>query len=111
MEVYYAGNDRRSDDRSYGNRDRDRRDTVSRDQERGSDSGGFEAPSVMIMQPGGEGPAVITLPNGELPQPGAEGVTIQIQGTPAIPGAPATGGAENDVLRRLMQRREQELNR
>jgi hypothetical protein len=109
--VYYASNDRRSDDRSYGGRDRDRRDSFSRESERGSENGGFEPPSVMIMQPGGEGPAVITLPGADLPQPTMEGVTIQIQGAPTNPGAPASDGAENDVLRRLMQRREQELNR
>ena len=112
-EVYYASNDRRSDDRSFGNRDRDRdrRDFPSRDQERGNDSGSFEPPSVMIMQSGGEGPTVIALPNGELPQPTVEGVTIQLQGGPAAPATPAGDGAESDVLRRLMQRREQEKNR
>jgi hypothetical protein len=112
-EVYYASNERRSDDRSNGGRDRDRgrRDSNSGTQESGNNGGGFEAPSVMFMQPGGEGATVITLPGGDLPQPTAEGVTIQIQGAPPAPAAPAGEGAENDVLRRLMQRREQELNR
>jgi hypothetical protein len=111
IEVSYASNERRSDDRAYGGRDRDRRDSFPRETERGNDGGSFESPSVMIMQPGGEGPTVISLPNGELPQPTAEGLTIQIQGAPVAPAAPAGEGAENEVLRRLMQRREQELNR
>ena len=115
-EVYYASNERRSEDRSDGGRDRDRgrRDSTFGNQQGGNNNGGFEPPSVMFMQPGGEGSAVITLPGGDLPLPTAEGVTIQIQGgfpAPAAPAAPAGEGAENDVLRRLMQRREQELNR
>jgi hypothetical protein len=110
-EVNFASNDRRSDDRSYGGRDRDRRDSNSREAERGNDSGGIEPPSVMIMQPGGEGATFFTLPNGEQPQPAVEGVTIGIRAGPVSPDAPASDGAENDVVRRLMQRREQELNR
>jgi hypothetical protein len=112
-EVYYASNERRSDDRSNGGRDRDRgrRDSNSGNPESGISNGGSEGPSVFFMPPGGEGSTVITLPGGDLPLPTADGVTIQIQGAPPAPAAPAGEGAENDVLRRLMQRREQELNR
>jgi hypothetical protein len=85
-----------------------------------------EAPSVSASSPAptaaaapGEplaGPSVVEI----IAPPGEEGgppVVIVSPGEPpaapssAAPAAPPAAGGENDVLRRLMQRREQELNR
>ena len=62
--------------------------------------GGPDGPQIMIMPADGQMPVAMPMP---MP---AGAVIIQTNSAPAD-----AGGGENDVLKRLMQRREQELNK
>jgi hypothetical protein len=114
-EAVYASNDRRRDDRSSGDRRRDDRSSGDRGEPAAAfsgqvfEGGSSDQPAIMMMPGGADGTMVISISNGDSAQPSAEGAVTITPGAPTA--APATGGSENDVLRRLMQRREQELNR
>ncbi len=97
--------DRRSRDRGTS----DRSTPAGRSGSPGGDGrSGRSGGEVIPTPPGGEGPAVIVIPG--------EGTTLMApaEGSPdtaPAPAAAAPSGGADEVLRRLMQRREQELNR
>jgi hypothetical protein len=103
-EVSYASNERRNDNRSS----RDRRDSSANSAGPGTDGEAFDQPTIVVLSGGSDGAGVVSI-SGDSSQPPGEGAAIRI--VAGDTNAPAAGGAENDVLRRLMQRREQELNR